>query len=168
MNKKAIISTLFGITLLLGGSFAYLHLTNSEESVSQKIEAEEPDSIDAATSAPIDSSTQDTATSRKPDEETAETLPLEDTGESVTVTELETPTKLAEIPVTTNHFNIENNVDGSYTVTLYAIINNPSQYDEYLVQLAEYKKESIDYLSSAGIDPESSTIVYLPNEAAEL
>lgn len=55
-----------------------------------------------------------------------------------------------------------------YTITLYAIINNPSQYDMYRDQLKEYKQKALDYLKGKGIDVNSLEITYEPDEAKSL
>ncbi|HEX8762453.1 MAG TPA: hypothetical protein VF733_01720 [Candidatus Saccharimonadales bacterium] len=55
-----------------------------------------------------------------------------------------------------------------YTITLYAIINNPSQYDMYRDQLKEYKQKALDYLKNKGIDVNSLEITYEPDEAKNL
>lgn len=55
-----------------------------------------------------------------------------------------------------------------YLVTLYAIINNPDQYDSYRDQLREFKANALDYMKSKKIDINSSKIVYEPEEANDL
>lgn len=55
-----------------------------------------------------------------------------------------------------------------YTVTLYAIINNPDQYDYYRDQLREYKQNALDYLKDNNINTEEITIIYEPEEATDL
>lgn len=56
----------------------------------------------------------------------------------------------------------------AYTITLYAIINNPSQYDMYRSQLKQYKEESLQYLKSTGVDTSKVKITYEPEEATNL
>lgn len=55
-----------------------------------------------------------------------------------------------------------------YTITLYAIINNPDQYDMYRDQLKEYKQKALDYLKSKGVDINKAEITYEPDEAKNL
>lgn len=55
-----------------------------------------------------------------------------------------------------------------YVVTLYALINRPSQYPAYVAQLKQYKKEALDYIRSKGGDPSKMNLEILPPEAAQL
>lgn len=72
-----------------------------------------------------------------------------------------------KLPYENFHFKIDYSVDSnsklSFTITLYAIINRPSQYDEYKQQLQQYKTEALQYLSSNGVDPARFTIKYIPS-----
>ena len=57
----------------------------------------------------------------------------------------------------------------SYIITLYAIINNPSQYDMYRDQLREYKQNALDYLKTEKkVDTSKANITYEPAEATDL
>lgn len=56
----------------------------------------------------------------------------------------------------------------NYIITLYAIINNPSQYDTYREQLREYKRNALDYLTGQGVDTTKVNITYEPPEATDL
>ena len=56
----------------------------------------------------------------------------------------------------------------TYTITLYAIINRPEQYDYYQDQLREYKQNALDYLRNNNVNPESVEIIYEPDEAKNL
>ena len=55
-----------------------------------------------------------------------------------------------------------------YTVTLYAIINNPDQSSQYRDQLKEYKQNALDYLKQQGVDINTARIKYEPEEANDL
>lgn len=55
-----------------------------------------------------------------------------------------------------------------YVVTLYAIVNNPNQYDAYKEQLREYKQNALAYLKGQGVDITKAEIQYDPSEAASL
>lgn len=59
-------------------------------------------------------------------------------------------------------------LDGEYTITLYAIINRPEQYDQYKDQLREYKQKALEYLQNDGVDTNSVKIIYEPEEASDL
>lgn len=86
----------------------------------------------------------------------------------------ETPNSLVDwLPWQTSHYKISYSYDPTtknftYQVTLYAIINRPSQYDSYLAQLKQYKQEALNYIRSKGVDPAKLTIQYQPPEAAGL
>lgn len=86
----------------------------------------------------------------------------------------ETPGSLIDwLPWQTSDYKIAYSYDPTtknytYQVTLYAIINRPSQYDSYLAQLRQYKHEALNYIKSKGTDPSKLTIQYLPPEAAGL
>lgn len=56
----------------------------------------------------------------------------------------------------------------TYTITLYAIINNPSQYESYTQQLSQYKQEVLSYLNQKKVDTTKVKIIYEPEEAANL
>lgn len=57
-------------------------------------------------------------------------------------------------------------LNGAYTITLYAIINNPSQSDSYHQQLHDYKQAALQYLTNHGVDVNKVSITYDPAEAA--
>jgi len=59
-------------------------------------------------------------------------------------------------------------LDNKYVVTLYAIINNPSQYDAYQEQLRTYKKEALEYLTRNNVNTNTADITYEPQEATNL
>lgn len=54
----------------------------------------------------------------------------------------------------------------TYTITIYAIINNPSQNATYHQQLHDYKQAALTYLTQHGVDVNKVSIVYDPPEAA--
>lgn len=57
-------------------------------------------------------------------------------------------------------------LNGAYTITLYAIINNPSQADSYHQQLHDYKQAALNYLTEHGVNVNKVSITYDPPEAA--
>lgn len=71
------------------------------------------------------------------------------------------------LPEHNSRFKINYN-NGVYEITLYAIINSPSQYEQYKVDLKKYKQESLDWIKSKGVDPNSLKIKWLPPEAEKL
>lgn len=111
-------------------------------------------------------STQDnpnTSSSNKDTNISSEDVPKENIPDSVNQSDLPTYTTLVE----NEKFKIRK-LSSDYTITLYAIINNPSQYDTYKSQLKEYKTEALKYMSNQGIDTEKVKISYEPQEATDL
>ncbi|HET9721978.1 MAG TPA: Ig-like domain-containing protein [Candidatus Saccharimonadales bacterium] len=74
---------------------------------------------------------------------------------------------LHKIPYENNHFKITYSVDDAnklhLSVTLYAVINGPSDYDQYQQQLKQYKNEALQYLQNNGADINSTDISFTPN-----
>jgi len=58
-------------------------------------------------------------------------------------------------------------LNGSYTITLYAIINNPSDSASYTQQLHQYKQEALQYLTQHGVNINNVSITYDPSQAAQ-
>ena len=67
----------------------------------------------------------------------------------------------------TLNYKIKKTSEG-YTITLYAILNKPEQYDEYISQLKQYKTEALNYLQSQNVNISNVNIIYEPNEANNL
>lgn len=59
-------------------------------------------------------------------------------------------------------------LDGKYTITLYAIVNRPDQSEAYYDQLREYKAAALNYLESHSVDTKKVNISYEPKEATNL
>lgn len=59
-------------------------------------------------------------------------------------------------------------LNNSYLITLYAIINRPEQADSYRDQLKEFKYNALDYLKARNIDVNTVKIEYEPAEAQNL
>ena len=55
-----------------------------------------------------------------------------------------------------------------YLITLYPIVNNPSQQSTYQDQLREYKQAALNYLKQQGKDVSKLKIKYEPEEANNL
>ncbi len=82
------------------------------------------------------------------------------------------PTISAKLPYRGDNFYIDYSKDDKgnpkYKITLFAIINRPSQHDSYIAQLKTYKKQALDWLKSNNIDVEKSQLEYLPPIAKNL
>ncbi len=74
---------------------------------------------------------------------------------------------LVHLPVNNSHYKIDYGFDDNqkikFSVTLYAIINGPADYPQYLEQIKQYKIEALDFLKSYGVSPANSTIEFTPN-----
>lgn len=111
-------------------------------------------------------STQDnpaTGTSNEDTDVSSNDIPKENIPDSVNQSDLPAYTTLVE----NEKFKIRK-LSSDYTITLYAIINSPSQYETYKSQLKEYKTEALKYMSDKGIDTTKVKINYEPQEAADL
>ena len=84
------------------------------------------------------------------------------------IPENEVPEEIPTLPVVTNHYKIEQLNDGFFEIELYAILNRPEQYQEYLLQLTQFKQEALNYLTENQYEIQSSRISYIPAEAAQL
>lgn len=77
---------------------------------------------------------------------------------------------LQQLPAENSHYKIDYSLGSgeqlSFVITLYAIINDPSQYAAYKQQLQTYKAEALQYLKANGIDTAHVTITYTPNVPA--
>lgn len=74
---------------------------------------------------------------------------------------------LLKLPAYTSHYRIDYSLDSqqkiSFAITLYAIVNNPNQYQQYLQQLQQYKAEALQFLNSNGIATNTVPITYTPS-----
>lgn len=72
-----------------------------------------------------------------------------------------------KLPVYNSQYKIDYSIgsDGklSFSVTLFGILNRPSQYNQYLSQLQQYKAEALKFLVDNHIDPSKYKITYTPN-----
>jgi hypothetical protein len=65
-------------------------------------------------------------------------------------------------------FEIRQSGQNNYSIALKAIYNRPNQYDSYIEQLKEYKKEALAWLQANNVDPAKVQIEYIPKEAEGL
>ena len=104
-----------------------------------------------------------TGTSNEDTDVSSNDIPKENIPDSVNQSDLPAYTTLVE----NEKFKIRK-LSSDYTITLYAIINSPSQYEAYKSQLKEYKTEALKYMSDKGIDTAKVKINYEPQEATDL
>ncbi|GAC1387334.1 MAG: hypothetical protein NVS1B7_1680 [Candidatus Saccharimonadales bacterium] len=55
-----------------------------------------------------------------------------------------------------------------YKITLYGLLNRPDQYQNYLMQLKQYKTEALQYIKDNHGDTANLNIQYVPPEATSL
>jgi len=144
---------------IIGGIF---WLDNSSDTSS--VDPNAPATVNSTQKASVDDGQESPVVNVPTETSETEEEPIEQT---VVVPELELP-EGGGIPVDTNHFKIEEVKSDTYLITLYAIINSPSQYQEYQQQLRDYKAEALEYLENNNIDADTITINYSPEEAADL
>lgn len=126
-----------------------------------------------------DSSSEPTTTSNSTGSNTTtspntntQTQPTDNTSNNQTnvsnqVPTIETPSDDATFPIENSHYRISQGATkNSFDVVLYAVINNPSQYNEYIAQLKQYKKEANDYLTQRYGN--SISITWSPEDARSL
>jgi hypothetical protein len=64
-------------------------------------------------------------------------------------------------------FHVEHQAVGgqpSVVITLYAILNKPSQYESYKKQIKQYGAEALKWIESKGIDTENLDIIWKPED----
>lgn len=74
---------------------------------------------------------------------------------------------VTKLPTYNSHYRIDYSVNEkqaiSFSVTLYAILNNPNQYQQYQQQLKQDKTEALKFLKDNGIDPALNTVTFTPD-----
>lgn len=74
---------------------------------------------------------------------------------------------LNKLPAYNSSYRIDYTVGAhntvSFKITLYAILNNPNQYQQYQQQLQDYKAQALQFLQTNGINPEKFSITYSPD-----
>lgn len=160
-SSKKILITLLIATLLVAGTGAILGAMNNwwqpkkEASVSTDPK-ENNDSKEDSTPPPEETPTPPTETSPNPSEQT------------IIVPPAEKPSSNARFPVENSHYRIDKKSASSYEITLYAVLNNPSQRDEYTAQLRQFKKEALDYMKERFNSISSFAFTWNPPEAKDL
>lgn len=84
--------------------------------------------------------------------------------QTVSPPNIEPPKQDAAFPIENSHYRIEQTGSSSFNVTLFAIINSPSQYNDYRAQLKQYKAEALDYLNKR-FNGQTLTINWNPSDA---
>ncbi len=151
-NKKitllVIILAILLVAAVVGTYFMWFQKSQNSESSKPNPTVQNKDSNHQESSNPSSSDTSD---------------------DSVVTGPAPTVEKSAPFPIENAHYKIEQDSPSSYTITLYAIINNPNQYDEYRSQLSQYKKEALDYLKYRfGETSSKFTITWNPEDAQNI
>lgn len=148
-SKKKLVLTLSIILVLAGGAGAFAYTRQKDNAQTAK---------EAPVETPADKSVGDIPTKK-----------VESNDKTISV-----PTNVPEDAIKNYELITENEtykirkLGEEYTITLYAIINNPDQSSQYRDQLKEYKGNALDYLSRQGVNVNSTRIQYEPEEAANL
>lgn len=75
---------------------------------------------------------------------------------------------ITKLPVFNSHYKIDYSIGQKnelrYSVTLYPIINGPSQYAQYQQQLAQYKAEALEFLVANGVNTSTAEISFNPTD----
>lgn len=163
MKKNTIVSTLL-ILISVAGVLGWWVLSDNSATSNPALD-DQTQAIDInATKEPVEDVTKDIVEDVSSDKDDGPSIVVEDV-EFEPQDEEEIEVNL--FPVTTNHYKITK-ADKSYEIELYAIINKPDQYDEYVEQLKTYKQEALNYLIDNEVDVQSALINYTPSEAANL
>ncbi|HVX24094.1 MAG TPA: hypothetical protein VG992_01995 [Candidatus Saccharimonadales bacterium] len=74
---------------------------------------------------------------------------------------------IQKLPAYNSDYRIDYSLDASnnisFSITLYAIINDPSQSTQYHAQLVRFKAEALKFLKNNGVDTSKYPIKYTPN-----
>lgn len=65
-------------------------------------------------------------------------------------------------------YQVNSDLSVTYTITLHAILNEPSQLPLYNQQLRQFKQEALSWIASKGVDPKSLNITWIPPNAGSL
>jgi hypothetical protein len=74
----------------------------------------------------------------------------------------------AQIPRQTAEYSITRQSDGVYVITLFAVLNRPSQYSLYQSQLDTYGQLALDWIKNQGQDPQKLTIIWEPEKPTKI
>jgi len=156
MSRKKLIIILLVAAAILAGVLAYLfyHDSNSKKQASQTNAAQKD--------------TTKRTTSLTPSAGTNKSAGDTSSGNSVDTGTVPAPDNNANYPILNAHYKISQQNASTYDITLYAISNSPSQYDEYINQLKQYKQEALAYLTNRYGDISHFTINWDPPNAKTL
>jgi hypothetical protein len=155
MKKKSLILiiALLLVAVLASGAFALHRSQNRKAAYSTSGDASQKSDTKKSTSV-TNPSSGSTSTSQ--------------TSGTVAVGTVPPPTNNDPYPITNEHYRINKTGDKQFDITLYAIINSPSQHDEYTAQLKQYKQEALAYLTSRYGSTAQFTFTWNPPAAKDL
>ena len=87
--------------------------------------------------------------------------------ETIAPVEIEGPSDQAPFPIENAHYRIEQTDNDQFNVTIFALINSPSQYSDYTNQLRQYKSEVTEYLQKR-FPGHSLNITWNPEDARNI
>lgn len=161
-SRKKIFTAIIILLLILGAAFAVYYVTrpahySTAGDSSKKDTSNRTTSLDPSKeTAP---STSDTKTPSQPT----------NSGSTVTPSSIPQPALNAPYPIQTEHYEIKQLGDTTLSITLYGILNSPSQYQDYMSQLKQYKQEVLSYLQARyGSTVGTLSLSWSPKEAQNL
>lgn len=78
---------------------------------------------------------------------------------------------IKSLPYENDEYKIEYNgegVGGTFTISLYAILNGDNQLTQYNLDLKTYKTDALQWIGSQGVSVDKINIIWLPEEAGKL
>lgn len=157
-SKKYLILVSLLVIMLMGGYFgaAFIwHLWPFYSEVGHNTRMTELSQREGTSTPP--------ATSENPTENTGDHTAYQ----TLTPPEIEQPTDATPFPIENARYRIEQTGELSFDVTLFAVINSSSQYNDYQTQLREYKNEVQSYLNNRFKD-KNINITWNPKDANSL
>ena len=165
--RKLIISLSLIAALVLGYSlFAYSTNIWPFSSTAPETTEERPAGDGVDTSDQTDQATRDDQDVNEPNSST-ENPSSSDQPSYIRPDISNPPSDNASYPIETERYRIDRNSNGSFSVELYPIVNNP-EYSNYDKQLRDYKDEVLAYLESRYGDTNNLNITWLPEDAQNI
>lgn len=158
-SKKPLAITILVVCVVLIAAAAWWYLGRPKYSTIG--DASQKDSTVKSTSVPDNTGSSSTANTTTGSQSSSN-------GSSVVVSPIDSPGTSDPYPIVNEHYKIDQINATTYTITLYAISNSPSQYDEYTAQLKQFKQEALSYLTTRYGDISKFSLTWSPPSAGSL
>lgn len=147
------------LVLILGGAVYYHIATKPQKATySTSGDASQKGSTKKGNSVTSSSGNSSTATTGTPSADNS----------SIAITPVQTPAADAPYPIQNEHYRINQTGTTQFDITLFAINNSPSQYNDYVTQLKQYKAEVLDYLTARYGSTSKLILNWSPPDAKDL